>query len=263
MLLRIAAWGTAIYGVVALWITAWTAYRIRTSPPVQSKTALALDTPLSEPVTRLVRRAEEWGFSLCDVLEVHLAGRQMRAVVLKNSDGTVFFSLSEISDDLVLGQFETWWQGHKVLLTRWPVGESIEQPDLISHFAQGSLQAAHDYHMNRLALLYVTWGMPMTFENNAAMESVERYYHEHFLRRDTIRLFRAAVWLTLANALVLMLAIVSALVLVSDTPTTDVAGLVILCLSILLAVVSVQRYQRTVKRPAQPIDEQIPPLTVL
>lgn len=263
ILLRLAAWGAVIYGVAAVCIAAWTAYRIRTTSPVQTKTVLALDTPLSEPVTRLMRRAEEWGFALSDVVDAQLAGQRMRAVVLKNNDGTVFLSLSEISSDLVLGQFETWWQGHKLLITRWPLGESIEQADLISHFAQGSLQAAHDYHMNRLALLYVTWGMPMTFENNAALEPLERYYHDHFLRRDTIRLFRAAVGLMLANLLVFGLAMVCIWVLALDTPTTDVIGLAILCLSVLLAIVSVRRYQRTVKRPANPIDEQIPPLISL
>lgn len=166
------------------------ALRIRadiTKPKTRpTKQYLPLDTPLIALFEPLVPQAEALGFKVHEMLSVSHMGQTLQVVELVNADRTVTLSLTVFGQEALVN-FETWWEGKKLLVTRWPYGESIEHSDLISHFAHHSLEAAWDYHQKRLQQQTAAWGKPLTI-TEAMVKSLEDHYHEHFLPLEMGRL---------------------------------------------------------------------------
>lgn len=158
-------------------------------PDKPTKRVMPPDTPITPAVQPVIARAEALGLAIEDILSITQFGSILQMVVMANPARTIYLSINNMGTG-VLAQFETWWEGRKVLVTRWPQGESIEQPDLISHFAYHSLESAWDYHQKRLAQQSAVWGDPLAITDEM-VDVLQDHYHHHMLPREMERLKQA------------------------------------------------------------------------
>lgn len=86
----------------------------------------------------------------------------------------------------------TWFGEQAVVVTAYPVGDRIEEPNYHYHTITSNLAEAHRHHLAQIPDFNTRFGAPTVFENMGTILLLDRVYNQKFSRlRGRLPLWRA------------------------------------------------------------------------